>query len=82
MGRSAKETLTKDIQRAKKHLRKTLIITYERNTNQNYHEIPSYTWENDPCLKENKQQVLKEKKPLGKKRPLIHSWWDCCLVHF
>ena len=80
MGRRPKETFLQrrhtDGQEA--HEKLLNITNYQRNANQNYHEVSPHTSQDGHHQKIYKQQMLQR---CGEKGTLLHCWWECKLVH-
>ena len=69
-----------DIQMAKKHMKKMLIIAhYQRNANQNYNEVSSHTGQNGQTTIK-KSANNKCWRECGEKGTLLHCWWEYKLI--
>ena len=53
------------------------ITHYQRNTNQNHNEVPSYSSQNGCHQKSTNNKCW---RGCGEKRTLLHCWWECKLV--
>ena len=66
-----------DIQMANRYMKKMLNITnYQRNANQNHHEVPPHTIRMVIIKSTNN----KCQRGCGEKRTLLNCWWKCKLV--
>ena len=54
------------------------ITHYQRNANQNYNEIYSYTGQNWPPSKN--PEIINAGEDVEKKGTLLHCWWKCKLI--
>ena len=64
-----------DIQMANRHMKRcsmSLIITNQRNANENHNKIPSHT-----CQNGYRRQLL---AGCAERRTLVHCWWECRLL--